>query len=44
MKAPAARAISDEAAASTFEGYGHESTGELVFDYLVASRLDESSP
>jgi len=44
MKAPAARVISDEAAASTFEGYGHESTGELVFDYLIASRLHESSP
>ena len=40
MKAPAARVISDAAAAATYDGYGHESTGELVFDYLVASKLD----
>ena len=39
MKAPSARVISDESAAATYEGYGHESTGELVFDYLVKSRL-----
>ena len=41
MKAPGARVISDEAAAATYAGYGHESTGELVFDYLVQSRLDD---
>ena len=41
MKAPAARVISDAAAAATYDGYGHESTGELVFDYLVSSRLDD---
>ena len=40
MKAPNARVISDAAAAATYDGYGHESTGELVFDYLVASKLD----
>lgn len=39
MKAPNARVISDAAAARTHDGYGHESTGELVFDYLVKSRL-----
>ena len=41
MKAPSARVISGEAAAATYAGYGHESTGELVFDYLVQSRLDD---
>lgn len=40
LKAPRARVVSDEAAAATFDGYGHESTGSLVFDYLVASRID----
>lgn len=41
MKAPGARVISDAAAAATYSGYGHESTGELVFDYLVKSKLDD---
>ncbi len=39
MKAPAARVISDKAAAESHTGVGQEETGELVFDYLVASRL-----
>ena len=40
MKAPTGRVISDEVAAGIHNSYGHESTGELVFDYLVKSRLD----
>lgn len=35
--------ISDEAAATVYEGYGHDTTGELVFDYLVKSRLEWES-
>ena len=40
IKAPGARVISAESAAHIYGGrFGAETNGELVFDYLVASRL-----
>ena len=39
IKAPAARVISDAGAAKCHAGVGPEDNGELVFNYLVASKL-----